>query len=591
MAATPLTSLRRRRRRQSDGPGWRQRRRRKAVPRAKAIGLSVADGSDKYPPINNNGSSTINASTARPVHNRHPSSLSPSPRGTIRRLTPSCLITGNELADQTITVSTHGMHILSSPTIIEDTRRYERNSLLFAVGFVLHRSVDPRPFWPVLFNLSLTLRDMEVESEFLSNASTRSRVQIVLEDVLISLNSGIGRCHLLLDDANLLGLQLLQPPPPPVPPVPNHAMYDWDLTVNWIVPHIDDCKHVRQIAASTEVDMNMGRPPLVAGGERKAAGGDEDGSAEGNEWLEGAFRYSVKANRVHLAPWAHRGGATWTDGNSPNYGASNMARRLYSHMSSLHSLDLSVGNFSTARRAGRRRFTSEDSNASPRCRDRFPPALKYLVSSGKNVPMAEAEVHVGRQQCLATIVAVITVDAAGKDNISIDWKLAFNYFDHRRLVTFGVVGGFLRRVHQFPLAYVIEADNDEAVTSANRRKESIATNDGDSVNHEDDSSNNSSEPAVAAKQSAMDEMSVPASYSTSPLLQGVVPPSLVKKGKILSNKTAQKEIHLRSKRRLLRRIMLVMDGMRCDDELSCMFEHPIENLVKMLQSTGRTDGI
>jgi hypothetical protein len=42
-----------------------------------------------------------------------------------------------------------------------------------------------------------------------------------------------------------------------------------------------------------------------------------------------------------------------------------------------------------------------------RCRDRFPPALKYLVSSGKNVPMTEAEVHVGRQRCLATIVAAI----------------------------------------------------------------------------------------------------------------------------------------------------------------------------------------
>ena len=39
-------------------------------------------------------------------------------------------------------------------------------------------------------------------------------------------------------------------------------MYDWDLTVNWIVPHIDDCKHVRQIVASTEVDMNMVRACL-----------------------------------------------------------------------------------------------------------------------------------------------------------------------------------------------------------------------------------------------------------------------------------------------------------------------------------------
>ncbi|KAL3766910.1 hypothetical protein ACHAW5_000928 [Stephanodiscus triporus] len=42
-----------------------------------------------------------------------------------------------------------------------------------------------------------------------------------------------------------------------------------------------------------------------------------------------------------------------------------------------------------------------------------------------------------------------------------------------------------------------------------------------------------------------------------------------------------KEIHLRSKRRLLRRIAQAMDGTRCDDELSCMFERPIENLVEI----------
>ncbi|KAL3775723.1 hypothetical protein ACHAW5_002935 [Stephanodiscus triporus] len=52
---------------------------------------------------------------------------------------------------------------------------------------------------------------------------------------------------------------------------------------------------------------------------------------------------------------------------------------------------------------------------------------------------------------------------------------------------------------------------------------------------------------------AMDEMGVSASYPTSRLLHGVVPPFLVKRGKMLSNKNAEKEIHLRSKMRLLRR--------------------------------------
>ena len=116
------------------------------------------------------------------------------------------LITGKKLVNQTITLSTHRMHISSRHTIIEDTKRYEWNNLLFAVGFVLRRNDNPRPFWPVLSNLSSTFRDMEVESEFLTNESSRPRVQIVLEDMLASLNSRQRWCHLPLYDANLLTL-------------------------------------------------------------------------------------------------------------------------------------------------------------------------------------------------------------------------------------------------------------------------------------------------------------------------------------------------------------------------------------------------
>ena len=35
---------------------------------------------------------------------------------------------------------------------------------------------------------------------------------------------------------------------------------------------------------------------------------------------------------------------------------------------------------------------------------------------------------------------------------SIDWKEAFNFFDHRRFVTFGVIHGLIRRIHEFPIA-------------------------------------------------------------------------------------------------------------------------------------------
>jgi hypothetical protein len=184
------------------------------------------------------------------------------------------IITGNELANQTITVSTRGMHILSRPMIISDTKRYERNSLLFSVGFVLRRDIDPRPWWPVLSSLSRTFRAMEVESEFLSHQRTRPMIQTVLADVLVSLNSKQIDCHLVLDEGNLLNLQLFQPPHLPTPPVPDYAvpillrpewqlqLYDWDLTINWILPHIDGCRYVKQIAQSSEVDMELVRSCL-----------------------------------------------------------------------------------------------------------------------------------------------------------------------------------------------------------------------------------------------------------------------------------------------------------------------------------------
>ena len=34
-----------------------------------------------------------------------------------------------------------------------------------------------------------------------------------------------------------------------------------------------------------------------------------------------------------------------------------------------------------------------------------------------------------------------------------EWREALNFFDHRRFITFGVIRGWIRRVHCFPLAY------------------------------------------------------------------------------------------------------------------------------------------
>jgi Nitrogen permease regulator 2 len=118
------------------------------------------------------------------------------------------IITGSELTGNIINLSTHHIHVLTRPTMISD-EKYERNSLLFCVGFVLRRNDDPRPYRSVLSKLALTLRDMEIESEFLS--TNRPQIQTLLEDVLVSLNSNSSECNLLLGKADMLNLKLFRP--------------------------------------------------------------------------------------------------------------------------------------------------------------------------------------------------------------------------------------------------------------------------------------------------------------------------------------------------------------------------------------------
>lgn len=146
------------------------------------------------------------------------------------------IITGNELTGNILNLSTHNCHILTRPTSISN-EKYERNALLFCVGFVLRRTEDPRPFRPVLAKVATTLRDMEVESQFLSKTDARGKrpqIRSLLTNILISLNSESCECNLLLGKADVLNLKLFRPPRIPAIPVQDHAVpillrRDWQV--------------------------------------------------------------------------------------------------------------------------------------------------------------------------------------------------------------------------------------------------------------------------------------------------------------------------------------------------------------------------
>jgi len=187
--------------------------------------------------------------------------------------TKEYIITGNELADRIICLSTHNFHIMSRPTIISNSR-YERNSHFFSVGFVLRREMDPRPFKPILAKISSTFRRMEIESQFLTSPGTKPKLQIILEKILICLNSREAEANILLNEANYLNLKLFHLQKPVSEPVPDYLVpvllkpesklqhFEWDLTINWLVPHIDGVKDTFLISRSSEVDIEMVRACL-----------------------------------------------------------------------------------------------------------------------------------------------------------------------------------------------------------------------------------------------------------------------------------------------------------------------------------------
>jgi hypothetical protein len=137
--------------------------------------------------------------------------------------TSEFIITGTQLTSKIITLSAHSWHVMTRPTMISNSR-YERNALLFSVGFLLRRAADPRPFRPLLSKLAVTLQAMEEESCFLTRPEHRPKLQTLLERVLLSLNSPEYECNLLLSPSNALHLKLFHIPKPETSPVHDYQV-------------------------------------------------------------------------------------------------------------------------------------------------------------------------------------------------------------------------------------------------------------------------------------------------------------------------------------------------------------------------------
>jgi hypothetical protein len=146
-------------------------------------------------------------------------------------------------------------------------------------------------------------------------------------------------------------------------------------------------------------------------------------------------------------------------------------------------------------------------------------------------------------------------------NSRIDWKEVFENFDNIRFVTFGIIHGLIRRLHEYPLA-LENLDNDDKVSVSH-----CTVGDGES----DDGS--------FSLTDHIDKQYSPSyrhQLNTFPPLQPKRPTS-----KFRRNSRGINEYELAHK------VASIMDGQHCDDEISCMFQRPVSDLKDLVRSKAK----
>ena len=563
------------------------------------------------------------------------------------------IITGSELADQIICVSTCNIHLMAMSTSISDAR-YERNSLLFSVGFVLRREEDVVwPFRGPLTTIVSTFKTMELETQFLSSTNRIQRIQSILEAILISLNSQNAEANLILDSSNQINLKLFRPPRALARRVPDYAvpillvpewqlqMFDWDLTINWIIPHIDGIKNALLIAKESEMDDEMCAACLRV---LKHHGVID---------VCDIFRYS---NVYESTPLASSLLLSLKDSNSNSnlldlacYYCSKTAaeddRRQFTTptsgallSSSPVGLDLSQSESTTNK--ARRAILLSSLSSSPLLQQQYGAKLSsspsyYHLSTNNLIaasfpptqptpldPIASYESssyhqqhpnhNVRREQhrmlkralahlycscaqnmsfgdiLLSKLKETNSKDLPSTDedgNEPIDWKFCFESIEHRRFITFGIIHGVIRRVHCFPFAHATTSLDalDEDKDDENEAKSNGAKNAGDLT---------CSIGTITTTKDVEDIMSsCNKNYYDSDLATSRPFTSLgddqeddktevdYDANDCFANENEQDPMV-----DLANKVAESMDGTRCDDELTCMFSTSLPELVDMVDT-------
>ncbi|KAL5052249.1 hypothetical protein BDW71DRAFT_7741 [Aspergillus fruticulosus] len=179
------------------------------------------------------------------------------------------VIPRQELCGNLIQVCTNGYRILGYPICMKSPR-YDRNEFIFNFCLVLAEEEDFSSYKSVVQKLADLMHGLEEQSGFLSRDHSKSgegKVYSLCETLMEDLNNYC-ECMIPIDELNTLNIKLfpVYPNPPlvrswqvPLFTVRYQTFLDenWDLTLQRIVPHINGVNSVRIISLLADTDFSL----------------------------------------------------------------------------------------------------------------------------------------------------------------------------------------------------------------------------------------------------------------------------------------------------------------------------------------------
>ncbi|KAL4928554.1 nitrogen permease regulating protein NPR2 [Aspergillus undulatus] len=371
------------------------------------------------------------------------------------------VIPRQELCGNLIQVCTNGYRILGYPICMKSPR-YDRNEFIFNFCVVLAEEDDFSSYKSVVQKLADLMRGLEEQSGFLSRDHSKSgvgKVYSLCETLMEDLNNYC-ECMIPIDELNTLNIKLfpIYPTPPPVRAwqvplftVRYQAFLDenWDLTMQRIVPHINGVNSIRIISILADTDFSLTcrairhllyygclflldifsfsaiYAPTALFSSTIAA--DETMQQECARYVNTLLASSMTAPTPPDAlPPGHDKDDVWPPVGDPNasFGADSILSNTSDSISP----------------------TTTPSPANP----------STLISNG-SIPDTLAKHPFPGDKEVVDGVGIVELYASLKQGQSVkQWYLQHSrqltHIDIRRFITFGIIKGFLYRVHKYAVA-------------------------------------------------------------------------------------------------------------------------------------------